>query len=137
MVTNNRILVAEDEIFIALDLSFAIEDACGQVVGPVSSVKDALLLIDEKSVEGAILDVNLVDGDIAPVLARLIANGTPLIIQTGLGLPPALAARFPNLTVHTKPSNSTVIVEQLMAMIAARKSLKPASGSSASSPTTA
>jgi DNA-binding NtrC family response regulator len=120
VLANRRILVLEDEVLIALDLSFAIEDAGGMVAGPVDTAEGALRLINEKVVQGAILDVNLVDGDSTLVVERLIELDKPFIIQTGLGLPAALAARFPDLTVHFKPSDSGLIVRQLLAMIEAQ-----------------
>ena len=33
----------------------------------------------------------------------LIAAGIPIILQTGIGLPAGLSARFPDLAVHIKP----------------------------------
>jgi len=70
-------------------------------------------------IAGAILDVNLVDGDISPVAEQLIEAGIPIIVQTGIGLPPRLAARFPDLPVHIKPCVAAKLVAQLEAMIAA------------------
>ena len=81
------ILVAEDEAIIAMDVAMAIRDAGGQVAGPAASVKQALALINTMPVAGAILDVNLSDGDISPVAEILLAAGIPIIIQTGVGLP--------------------------------------------------
>jgi DNA-binding NtrC family response regulator len=121
MKKSRRILVAEDQVLIALDLSFAIEDTGNKVIGPVSKVQDALRCIEEASIDGAILDMNLTDGDSGPLVERLMAIGTPFVIQTGLGLPPAVAARFPDLNVYFKPCDTGVIVSQLMAMIDARK----------------
>lgn len=88
MLNHSAVLVAEDEPFIALDLALAIEDAGGKVVGPASSAKEALMLLERHPVCGAILDVNLVDGDISPVVEYLIAHDVPLVLQTGVGLPP-------------------------------------------------
>jgi DNA-binding response OmpR family regulator len=89
LLNRASILVAEDEPFIALDLALAIEDAGGEVVGPAASVKDALSLLDAHSVVAAILDVNLIDGDISPVVECLMERGVPLILQTGVGIPSA------------------------------------------------
>ena len=111
------VLVAEDEPFIALDLALAIEDAGGQVVGPAASVKEALALLETADVVGAILDVTLADKDVTPIAEMLIAHGIPLILQTGVGLPPDMAARFPGLTVRIKPCGSAELVEQLAALI--------------------
>ena len=116
------ILIADDQPMIALDLAFAIEDAGGLVAGPAASVKEALILLNARPVAGAILDVNLVDGDITPVAEHLIGLGVPIILQTGVGLPSGLATRFPDLVVHIKPCISAILVRQLEAMIADRQS---------------
>ena len=119
MLTRALILVAEDEPFIALDVALAIEAAGGEVAGPAASVKEALALIDSLPIVAAILDVNLSDGDISPVAERLLIAGIPIIIQTGIGLPPKLAARFPDLPVHIKPCTAATLVAKLEALIAA------------------
>ena len=59
-----RILVVEDEAFIALDLVMAIEDAGAIAVGPAATVAEALELISFDPPDGAILDVNLPDGTV-------------------------------------------------------------------------
>ena len=121
------VLVAEDEPFIALDVALAIEDAGGQVVGPAASVREALALIAARPVAAAILDVNLMDGDITPVADILIRAGIPMILQTGIGLPPLLLARFPGLQVQIKPCVAAVLVRQLVVLIASRGLAKPVS----------
>ena len=118
MLNHAPVLVVEDETFIALDLAFAIEDAGGEVVGPVSSVKAALALLEKRPVAAAILDVNLTDQDISPVVDILSGLGVPIIVQTGVGLPPGLLARFPNLVVWIKPYLAELLVSQLATLIA-------------------
>lgn len=117
MLNHSAVLVAEDEPFIALDLALAIEDAGGEVVGPAASIKEALALLETHVVVAAILDVNLSDGDISPVVEYLVAHGVPLILQTGVGLPADLATRFPDLIVRIKPTRAAVLVSQLEMMI--------------------
>lgn len=114
----HAILVAEDEPFIALDLVLAIEDAGGTAVGPASRVREALDLLAGNPVAGAILDVNLIDGEITPVVEYLVAAGIPFILQTGIGLPPALATQFPDLPVRIKPNASARLVAELEALMA-------------------
>jgi DNA-binding NtrC family response regulator len=111
------VLVAEDQIFIALDLALAIEDAGGTVVGPAASAAEALDLLATTTVRAAILDVNLIDGDCSAVVELLASRRIPTIVQTGLELPRALAARFPDLNVHTKPCRASSLVAQLEAML--------------------
>jgi DNA-binding NtrC family response regulator len=114
------VLVAEDEPFIALDLALAIEDAGGRVLGPAASVKEALVLLETTDVAGAILDVTLADEDVTSLAERLIERGVPLIVQTGVGLPAAMAARFPGLAVRIKPCDSARLVGDLAALIDGR-----------------
>ena len=114
------ILIAEDEPFIALDLAMSVEDADGEVLGPAGSVKEALCLLENRKVAAAILDVHLSDGDVSPLAERLLLNGVHVILQTGVGAPPELAARFPNLIVHRKPMMSESLVQQLALLVASR-----------------
>ncbi|WP_234430476.1 response regulator, partial [Brucella melitensis] len=96
---HRRILVVEDEVFVALDVAATVEDANGTVVGPVGTVRQAIDLINRQEVDAAILDVNLADGDVEPVLDRLKSRNIFVVIHTGGGLPPRLAARYPEMPV--------------------------------------
>ena len=125
MLTDALVLVAEDEPFIALDLALAIEDVGGKVLGPAASVKEALALIDGRTVTAAILDVNLADRDISPVAEILLALGIPVILQTGIEAPPELMARFPDLVVHIKPCVAAKLVAELGTLIASCPSAAP------------
>lgn len=124
MLNRALVLVAEDEPFIALDVALAIEDAGGIVAGPAASVAEALALIDTLPIVAAILDVNLADGDISPVAERLINAGIPIILQTGIGLPLNLAARFPDLKACIKPCAAAALVVQLETLIASCRTEK-------------
>ena len=117
MLNRAYVLVAEDQPFIALDLALAIEDADGEVVGPVASVKEALALLATNAVDAAILDCDLVGGDCSPIVELLAVRGVPVIIQTGVGLPANLAGRFPHLVVHIKPCVAAKLIAQLGVMI--------------------
>ncbi|MGU3400937.1 response regulator [Brucellaceae bacterium D45D] len=108
-----RILVVEDEIFVALDIAASVEDANGTVIGPVGSVRQALDLINKHEVDAAILDVDLIDGNVEPVLDRLKKANTFVVIHTGGGLPAKLAARYPGIPVFHKPIAPTVLTRTL------------------------
>ena len=118
MLNNVSVLVAEDQTFIAMDLSLAVEDAGGQVMGPVASSREGLALIAAGSVGAAIVDMNLVDGESTPLVEVLVGLGVPFIIHTAVALPQALAARFPGLVVQIKPCRAAVLVARLGTMVA-------------------
>jgi len=113
MLNKAIILVAEDEPFIALDVALAIEDAGGRVLGPAASVQQALALIKANTVGAAILDVNLTDGEITPVAELLHARGIPMVLQSGVGLPTALSAQFPDMEFVMKPCEGAKLVARL------------------------
>jgi DNA-binding NtrC family response regulator len=113
LLNQKSILIVEDNCFLALDLAMAVEDAGGRVVGPVASVADALSLLETHQLGGAVLDCQLTDRDVTPVVMELIDRGVPLVIHTGTGLPPALSEAHPNLPVLMKPLKPAIVVELL------------------------
>src|SRR4051795_8824057 len=83
-----RVLVAEDDAaLVALDLMTTLQTASYVVVGPVSSVIEALTIIDSEPSDAALLDLQFAAGDTAPVAAALLAGGLPFVVLTdGEGL---------------------------------------------------
>lgn len=98
-----RILVVEDEFFIADEIARALKAAGAEVAGPVPSVEQALAaLAAPGALDAVLLDVNL-DGTIAwPVAEALLARGVPFVLATGYdsGVIPAAYAHLPR---HEKP----------------------------------
>ena len=107
-----RVLVVEDEIFVAFDLASAVEDAGGTTVGPAYTIAQALALIAKGGIHAAILDVNLPDGHIGPVLEAL-PLALAVVVHSGVGLPPQLKAKFPNVPVFLKPTPSAQLTAHL------------------------
>lgn len=122
---HSPILIVEDEAIIGMALSAAVQQAGGEVVGPASTVKAALNLLQTRPISGAILDVNLSDGVVTPLVERLRERGIPLIIQTAYRYPAELAALFPDLIVKMKPNFSQPLVGELFALIANSRSSEP------------
>lgn len=105
-------LIVEDEPFVALDLALSVEDAGGMVVGPAATLKEALSLVGG-DIKAAILDVHLPDGDVGPVLHKLMGRGIPVVVQTGGGLPTALQEKYPDLLVLLKPNDPLELIAYL------------------------
>ena len=115
---SRRVLIVEDEPFIAYDIADAIERAGGVVVGPVATVSQALELIRTDRIEAAILDVNLADGDVGPVIETLAQDQIVLLVHTGAGLPPQLQRQYPDLRVFSKPTPPPVLAHVIAASLA-------------------
>jgi DNA-binding response OmpR family regulator len=113
MFSEAPILIAEDSLYHALDLSNAIEDKAGRVVGPVSTVAEALFLLDKQHVAGAIVDCELADRDAAPLARRLIEKGVPFVIHTASPLPHVVALQ-PEAPVLMKPLQPEAVLTCLL-----------------------
>lgn len=80
-----RILVVEDEAMVALALEYTLETFGCEVVGPASSLGDAIPLARDCAMEGAVLDVNLSGEKVFPVAEILAAREIPFVFVTGYG----------------------------------------------------
>jgi CheY-like chemotaxis protein len=100
---DRRILVVEDEYWIAMMLHDCLEDVGSVVVGPVPSVEKALNAIAaDPDIDAAILDVNL-GGEMAyPVAEALTARHIPFIFTSGYE-DATLRARYPQIRNCHKP----------------------------------
>jgi CheY-like chemotaxis protein len=123
MLEGLRILVAEDELLSALSMADAVWRAGGLVVGPVPSVVEAFEILGRVTIDAAILDVHLRDRNIAPVLAMLVDNRTPLVVHTGTGLPEELRHLGNEIMVVSKPSPPEEVLSALETVIERRSSL--------------
>ena len=112
MLRAKRILVAEDNDWIAAALVQTITDHRGIALGPAQTNIGALALIDGH-LDGAILDGNLLDGPITPVARALCDRSVPLVVFTGLGLPSELQRSHPDIPVILKPSPYETVIHAI------------------------
>lgn len=81
-----RILIVEDEPFIALTLEAMMSELGFEVAGCAAKVSTALELISREQIDGAILDVNLGSQRIDPVADVLANLACPFFFTTGYGI---------------------------------------------------
>ena len=122
MLKGIPILIVEDEALVALELSVAIEALDGRVVGPVATIAEARKLIETQAVAAAILDANLLDGEVTPLAFELSERAVPFVVHTGTGLPDALAEKMPDIPVIMKPAESTAVLAVLLQHVSADRS---------------
>ena len=108
-LAGKRILVVEDEYFIASDIKRTLNREGAVVVGPVGNLEAGLSLADE-AIDAAVLDVNLEEATSYPIADRLQTRSIPFMFLTGYdgwSLPAAyrdaarLAKPFPHQSVVT------------------------------------
>jgi DNA-binding NtrC family response regulator len=114
MLGRLRVLIAEDDPIVAETLSEIIREAEGDIVGPFATLKEVRTLLKERvRIEAAILDVNLSDGAVTPVLEALHARGIPTLVYTGGSVPEDVRGRHPDLVTLTKPVRPARLIAEI------------------------
>ncbi len=117
-----RILIVEDEYFLADEARGLLAEVGAEVIGPVPTANQASALIDgDRAIDGALLDVNL-GGEMAfDVADKLQARGIPFAFLTGYDRS-VLTDRFTDTASLGKP----VCAEQLIEVVEQLASRAPA-----------
>lgn len=111
-----RVLVVEDEFLAAKSLATSLQALGCTVVGPASTVEEALQLIKSEDVDAAILDINLSPGTSEPVARSLRYLNRPFVFITGysnIGILPDDLRGHVILTKPTDPISLASAVTQL------------------------
>jgi DNA-binding NtrC family response regulator len=122
-LTGQRILIAEDEGLIALELERMLENFGCEVVGPVSSVREVLEQAVKGGCDGALLDVNLRGEQIFEILPKLQNLGLRLVITSGYNdvtLFPTAFRRVPRIAKPFDERELRRICENVFANTASR-----------------
>ncbi len=98
-----RILVAEDEGLIALEVETVLQGFGCEVVGPVSRVHDVLREAERGGLDGALLDVNLRGEQIFAILPQLVALRLKIVITSGYDDETLFPPEFRDLPRLAKP----------------------------------
>src|SRR3954453_19375437 len=83
-----RVLVIQNEPFIAADVDLMIDDAGGKVVALAASRDDALSLLGREPIDVAVVDANLGDGEAASLIEALNRRDIPFLV-----CPPSTSAQ--------------------------------------------
>lgn len=122
-----RVLVVEDDPFVALELENLLTDHGFEVVGPTSSIAAAQSALAAGSVHGALLDVNIKGELVFPVADALAAAGVPFVLLSGYTadtLPPAYRDR----PFIGKPYGGKELMALLQQAMQSPDTAKPARG---------
>ena len=123
-VLSNRVpadvLVVEDDAIIALDFEDTIIGFGVKTVRTAASVSRALLLIDERAPDAALLDIGLMQEKSFAVAERLEALGIPFAFVTGYSRDTVLPAAFANKPRLPKPCTTDALEAVLKGALAGR-----------------
>lgn len=108
-----RILVAEDELLLALDLCDMLQVVGCDVVGPARTLAKAIALAqDSATLDLAILDLNLAGDMSLPLAADLMNRGVPVILTTGYEARD-LPSDLPAIAICVKPLSRPALLRTL------------------------
>jgi CheY-like chemotaxis protein len=79
------VLAVEDESLVAMLLEDLLTDLGCTVAGPAATCNDALHLIEQRRIDAAVLDINIIGGNAFAIADRLSELHIPFIFATGYG----------------------------------------------------
>lgn len=116
VLPGQRVLVVEDEMLVSWSTQDVLEALGCVVVGPVTSVAQALAAVADEAIDAALLDINL-DGEFSyPVADALARRGVPFAFLTGYD-PASILGAYRSVPALQKPLRGTELAATLANMI--------------------
>lgn len=107
-----RVLVLEDEYFLASDLKEALSALGAEVIGPIPDLDSAHDQVAEGGFDVAIIDINLRDKAAYSIADALRRNDIPFVFATGYS-EQIIPARFRDVIRWEKPFEMGTLMEHV------------------------
>jgi DNA-binding response OmpR family regulator len=107
-----RVLVIEDEYFLANDMEQTLKSHGARIIGPYAELDAACRRAKQDHFDVAVVDVNLHNKKAWPVADELIQQGVPFIFFTGYDAA-VIPRRFAGVKLWQKPIDPAKIVEDI------------------------
>ena len=115
-----KLLVAEDELLVAMDIEATLRTLGCEVIGPVATVAEVERLADSPALDGAVLDVNLRGETIFRALPRLLERGLPILLSSGYEESMVFPDEFRYLPVLVKPYDASQLAARIRRLFGSR-----------------
>lgn len=112
-----RVLIVEDEFFLADDTARELSAAGAWIVGPIARLDEAKAQIAADEFDVALLDIKLGEDMAFPLADALIARGIPFAFVTGYDQS-VIPERFAGAPVLTKPTGNGALLDLLQQLCA-------------------
>lgn len=113
LLTGARILIVEDDFFIAMELESIFTDAGADVVGPCRTVEDALVQAKAGALTAALLDFRIGENTSLAVADDLQRQNVPFAFYTGQAATELIQSKWPQCKIIPKPSAPDLLVKAL------------------------
>ncbi|HXB78867.1 MAG TPA: response regulator [Bradyrhizobium sp.] len=119
-LSGRRVLVVEDEYFLADDIVQILKEMGARIVGPVGELEEATKLVNgDIAIDAAVVDVNL-RSELAFPLARILrARKVPFVFTTGYDCS-SIEQEFQDIQLWEKPLDLAAMARDLVDLIGAR-----------------
>lgn len=117
-----RVLLVEDDVIVAMDMTALLEAAGAVVVGPFARLEAAMAEVKEALPDAALLDIEIVGGRVFPLADVLRDAGVPLVFHSGAADRSAVDRRYPAALLCAKPSTSEAVLGALDEVLSRRRS---------------
>ena len=107
-----RVLIAEDEFLVGIQLEDDLRSAGCSIVGPFSTLEMATRAARRERFDLAILDINLNGDMVYPLADELSARGVPFIFLSGY-TSADLPERFKKSRQITKPHDPEALIKEI------------------------
>ncbi|OAF11697.1 response regulator [Bradyrhizobium neotropicale] len=121
VLTGRRILVVEDEYFLADDIGRTLRAFGAEVAGPVGHIEDAIGILNDGGIlDAAVLDVNIRSEMIFPVARELRTREVPFVFTSGYDRI-TIGTEFEDVPLWEKPIDIVAMARNLAAIIGDRQ----------------
>ena len=110
-----RLLVVEDQFFVAMEVNDLISNLGAEVVGPFARLNEALDAVQRHEIDGGVLDVKLNSERSYPVVDILLKRRRPVLLVTG-GDTAGIPDKYRGLPCLPKPFEPVRFQEVLQAV---------------------
>jgi len=114
-----RVLIVEDEYFLAHDLAAVLKAHGAQVFGPIGELSEAIEAVDRDGFDVAILDINLRDHATYRLADELLRQHIPFLFATGYSAE-VIPERFRHIRRWEKPYEVPGIIRDVAVMCSGR-----------------
>lgn len=113
-LAGRRVLIVEDDFFIAMDMADLLRSHGAEVLGPLGRVDQAVQFVTENvgSFDAVVLDMNLHGLKTYPVADVLIRQGVTFVFTTGYSVD-AVEAAYRDHPRCEKPVNTKALLQAL------------------------
>jgi len=116
-LTGRRVLIVEDEYFLADDIVRALTALGARIIGPYGDIDEATDIVDrDVAIDAAIVDLNLRGGMAFPLARVLRSRKVPLVFTTGYDRG-SIEPEFQDVRLWGKPLDIKAMARELTSMI--------------------